>query len=149
MIIFTDGSAHPNPGPGGFGIVILDDNYRFIDCMSYQNNSKTTNNREELKAILLSIKLYGNKSPIIFSDSNYCVKLINEWMYSWQKNNWHKSDHKTPENLDLILQLFNLKAKSNFSVRKVKGHSQNQWNILADTLATGKITPKEAKERYG
>lgn len=149
MIIFTDGSAHPNPGPGGLGIVILDDNNKLIDCLSIQSSFKTTNNREELKAILLAIKQYGYASPTIYSDSNYCVKTINEWMYTWKQNNWRKSDNKTPENLDLILQIYKLKFVYNFSLQKVKGHSNNKWNELADALATGQITMKKAKEKYG
>ena len=128
MIIFTDGSAHPNPGPGGLGIVILDDNNKLVNCISVQQHGITTNNREELKSILLALKLYGSTSPTIYSDSNYCVKTINEWMYTWKKNNWRKSDHKVPENLDLILQIYKLKSIYNFTLQKVKGHNNNKWN---------------------
>ena len=100
MIIYTDGSAHPNPGPGGFGVVVCDDNNNIITTYSKQTNH-TTNNREEIKAILWALLNYGkaNEEVIVYSDSNYCVQTFNNWMFSWAKNGWVKSDKKTPENI--------------------------------------------------
>jgi ribonuclease HI len=96
MIIYTDGSAHPNPGPGGFGVVVLDNNEKLL--YNYNKSCEnTTNNREEIKAILYSFFKYGvninkeefiNDIPIVYSDSNYCVQTFNQWMFSWAQNNW-------------------------------------------------------------
>ena len=107
MIIYTDGSCQKNPGPGGFGVVVLDDNENLIRQYS-ERCENTTNNREELKAILWAFLKYGNKENqiIIYSDSAYCVNTLTNWMFSWEKNNWKKSDNKTPENLDLIKPFF-------------------------------------------
>ena len=152
MKIYTDGSAHPNPGPGGFGVVVVDDNDNLIDCYSKQTN-ETTNNREEIKAILYSLIVYGRghdewTAPIVYSDSNYCVQTFTDWMYRWQRNGWVKSDNKIPENLDLIQAYFDCEKEGTITLMKIKGHAGHKWNELADKLATGKITPEEAKRIY-
>lgn len=143
MIIYTDGSAHPNPGPGGFGVVVCDDNNNIIHLYSKQTNN-TTNNREEIKAILWSLLTYGksNEEVIVYSDSNYCVQTFTSWMFGWARNDWVKSDKKIPENLDLIQAYYNaLNEGYKINLKKVKGHAGNKYNELADGLATGKVKP--------
>lgn len=158
MVIYTDGSAHPNPGPGGFGVIVLDkdknfcdNNYTLVEVYSKQFN-KTTNNEQELKAILYSFLKYGVKVdsnkfttiPVVYSDSAYAVNTLNEWMFNWAKNGWIKSDKKVPENLNLIKAYFEHYQKGyRIELRKIKGHAGDKWNELADKLATGKITPEE------
>ena len=140
MIIYTDGSAHPNPGPGGFGVVILDNNENLIGLHSKQTDN-TTNNREEIKAILYALLRYGkmDEEVIVYSDSNYCVQTFNTWMYGWARNGWIKSDKKAPENLDLIKTYYDLCQEGyKINLQKVRGHNGNEWNELADALATGK-----------
>ena len=117
MIIYTDGSAHPNPGPGGFGVIVLDNDEKIQYIYNKQfEKEKVTNNQMELKAILYAFLNYGvnintneftNNIPIVYSDSNYCVQTFNSWMFSWANNGWVKSDKKTPENLDLIKAYYN------------------------------------------
>ena len=144
MIIYTDGSAHPNPGPGGFGVVVCDDNNNIITTYSKQTNH-TTNNREEIKAILWALLNYGkaNEEVIVYSDSNYCVQMFNDWMFKWARNAWVKSDKKVPENLDLIHAYYDaLNAGYKINLKKVKGHAGNKYNELADGLATGKVKPQ-------
>ena len=149
MIIYTDGSAHPNPGPGGFGVVVLDNNENLLYTYSKQSVNTTTNNREELKAILYAFLNHGVKIndwnidvPIVYSDSNYCVQTFNDWMFRWVNNNWIKSDKKTPENLDLIQAYYDWYQKGyRIDLRKVKGHAGQKWNEMADALATGKLKP--------
>jgi ribonuclease HI len=107
----------------------------------YQKFSEnTTNNREEMKAIMWVMCKYGRENPIICSDSNYCVQTFNEWIFNWQRNGWIKaSDKKPPENLDILkdyMYLYDLGFRVN--LKKVKGHAGNKWNELADKLATGK-----------
>ena len=153
MIIYTDGSAHPNPGPGGYGVVVLDNNENLLYNYSRQyKREEVTNNEMEIKAILYSFLNYGINInnpllgfnncdiPIVYSDSNYCVQTFNNWMFSWAKNNWIKSDKKQPENLELIKAYYDWYQKGyRIDLRKVKGHSNNEWNQMADDLATGKI----------
>ena len=155
MIIYTDGSAHPNPGPGGFGVIVLDNDEKIQYIYNKQfEKEKVTNNQMELKAILYAFLNYGvnintneftNNIPIVYSDSNYCVQTFNSWMFSWANNGWIKLDKKTPENLDLIKAYYNWYQKGyRIDLRKVKGHNGVKWNELADLLATGKISLEEA-----
>ena len=149
MKFYTDGSAHPNPGPGGFGVVILNDEDKLVGAYSKQIND-TTNNREELKSILWVMLKYGcnitewGRPPIVYSDSAYCVNTFNEWMFNWAKNGWLKSNNQPPENLDLIQTYYDYyQLGYRIDLRKVKGHANNKWNELADKLATGKIKSEE------
>lgn len=148
MIIYTDGSAHPNPGPGGFGVVVLDNNKNLLYTYSKQFEGKVTNNEMELKAILYAYFNHGvkeendwnNNIPIVYSDSNYCVQTFNDWMFRWARNSWIKSDKKIPENLDLIQAYYEWYQKGyRIDLRKVKGHAGVKWNEMADKLATGQI----------
>lgn len=155
MIIYTDGSAHPNPGPGGFGVVVLDNNENLWYTYSKQFAGKVTNNEMELKAILYAFLNHGvkeendwnNNIPIVYSDSNYCVQIFNDWMFRWARNNWIKSDKKIPENLDLIQAYYEWYQKGyRIDLRKVKGHAGQKWNEMADGLATGKVAPSDNRE---
>lgn len=157
MIIYTDGSAHPNPGPGGFGVVVLDNNENLWYTYSKQFAGKVTNNEMELKAILYAFLNHGvkeendwnNNIPIVYSDSNYCVQTFNDWMFRWARNNWIKSDKKIPENLDLIQAYYDwYKEGYRIDLRKIKGHAGHEWNELADQLATGYISEEEAYATY-
>lgn len=149
MIIYTDGSAHPNPGPGGFGVVVLDNNENLLYTYSKQFGDKVTNNEMELKAILYTFFNHGVKIndwnmnvPIVYSDSNYCVQTFNEWMFNWARNGWIKSDKKIPENLELIQAYYDWYQKGyRIDLRKIKGHVGHKWNEMADDLATGRIQP--------
>ena len=149
MIIFTDGACSGNPGPGGFGVVILDNNENLITYYSEQCQ-QTTNNREELKAILWAFLRFGepaaagNEIPIVYSDSAYAVNTFTSWMFNWAKNGWIKSDKKIPENLDLIKPFYEYWQRGfKIELKQVKGHSNNQWNDFADVLATNNIAKKE------
>lgn len=164
MVIYTDGSCLGNGksvNSGGYGVIVLDNDEKLL--YNYNKRSEnTTNNREELKAILYSFLNYGVNInnpllgfnnydiPIVYSDSNYCVQTFNEWMFNWARNGWVKSDKKIPENLDLIQAYYDWYQKGyRIDLRKVKGHAGNKWNELADQLATGKISPEEVTKIYG
>lgn len=145
MIIYTDGACSGNPGPGGFGVVVLDDKEQLITTHS-ERDKNTTNNREELKAILWAFLKYGEPAaagtipPTVYSDSAYCVNTLTSWMFGWAKKGWIKSDNKKPENLDLIIPFFEYSKRGyRIDLKKVKGHAGNKWNELADQLATGKF----------
>ena len=152
MIFYTDGSAHPNPGPGGYGIVgVENDVVSFVRSRQYKG--PVTNNEMELKAILYIMLNYGEKCddwgqpPIVYSDSAYCVNTFNEWMFNWARKGWIKSDKQVPENLDLIQAYYNLVKKGyRIDLRKVAGHSGIKGNELADMIATGKTDPINLKK---
>ena len=156
MIIYTDGSCLGNGkshNTGGFGVVVLDNNENLVYTYSKQC-ADTTNNREELKAILYAYFSHGvkvndwnNNVPIVYSDSNYCVQTFNEWMFNWANKGWIKSDKKVPENLDLIQAYYEWYQKGyRIDLRKVKGHAGQKWNEMADGLATGKVAPNDYRE---
>ena len=154
MTFYTDGSAHPNPGPGGYGVVGVEDE-KVVFVRGQQYKGPVTNNEMELKAILYVMLNYGEKCddwgqpPIVYSDSAYCVNTFNEWMFSWARKGWIKSDKKVPENLDLIQAYYDwYKQGYRIDLRKVKGHAGNEWNELADQLATGYISEEEAYATY-
>ena len=156
MIIYTDGSAHPNPGPGGFGVVVLDNDENLLYTYSKQFEGKVTNNEMELKAILYTFLNYGINIndwninvPIVYSDSNYCVQTFNDWMFKWANNGWIKSDKKVPENLDLIQAYYDWYQKGyRIDLRKIKGHNGHLGNELADKLATGEVKTFEEAELF-
>lgn len=153
-IFYTDGSSKGNPGPGGYGVIELNtclsqtmmeyvERHTLVQCHR-EDCPETTNNREELKAILYVAELAAadpDNEYIIYTDSLYCVNTINNWMYGWAKNNWLNSKKKPAENLDLIKPLWKLFNSPFFNaqVKKIPGHSNVIGNELADRLATGKI----------
>lgn len=148
MKIYTDGSAHPNPGPGGFGVVVMDDNNNIINTYKHQEEN-TTNNIQELKAILYAMLIYGIKPneddffldiPIVYSDSAYCINIFTSWMHNWANNGWKKADNKIPENLEIIQAYYDWYQKGyRIDLQKVKGHKGIYGNELADKLARNLI----------
>lgn len=141
MIAYTDGSAHPNPGPGGFGVVFVSPEGEIIEIYGKQTEEKTTNNEQEMKAILYAAcraKLAGEEIDI-YSDSAYAINTFTSWMYSWESNGWLKGNKKEPENLELVKAFFDLVKTTKVRLHKVNGHSGVYFNELADQLATGKI----------
>jgi ribonuclease HI len=156
MIIYTDGSCHPNPGPGGYGVVVFDDNNNLIECYSHQEKN-TTNNIQEIKAILYTFLNYGINInnplldikidiPVVYSDSNYCVQTFTNWMFAWERKGWLKSDNTQPENLELIKAYYDWYNKGyRIDLKKIKGHKGILGNELADKLATNKLSVEEVK----
>lgn len=138
-IFYTDGSCKKNPGPGGFGVINLENNQ--IEYMYFEYCENTTNNREELKAILHVFQLADKDRStdyIIMSDSAYCVNTLNDWIFKWSNNDWKRSSNQPIENLDLIQSLYKYLIKDfwNCQVVKTKGHVGIVENELADALAT-------------
>lgn len=157
FIIYTDGSALRNgakDAPGGFGVVVCEatdvnneDTYTIINA--YQESCVgTTNNREEMKAILWAVKNYGTDGfvrPIVYTDSSYCERSFNEWIRSWKASGWRRAKNKPLENTDLIKEYDRLTTREGKMVdlRRCPGHAGITWNELADGLATGRLTVEE------
>lgn len=147
--IYTDGACSKNPGKGGFGIVVSENN-EIIYAYSDYCEDITTNNREELKAMLTGLRLatseYKDKICTIYSDSAYCVNIFNLWIKGWARNNWMNTKNKTVENDDLIKEIYPFAEMDfpNFKICKVPGHAGILENELADALAS-KNSKKLAK----
>ena len=136
--IYTDGACSGNPGPGGWGAVIFDQDDKQKNISGSEKN--TTNNRMELLAAIMSLKkIKSNSEVIIFTDSTYVKNGITEWMKNWKKNGWKNSSKKPVKNKDLWIKLDKLCKANSVSWKWVKGHSTNEFNNLADELATKAI----------
>jgi len=136
--IYTDGACSGNPGPGGWGAVILDQDDKQKNISGSEKN--TTNNRMELLAAIMSLKkIKTNSEVVIFTDSTYVKNGITEWMKNWKKNGWKNSSKKPVKNKDLWEKLDKLCEVHSVSWKWVKGHSTNELNNLADELATKAI----------
>ena len=136
--IYTDGACSGNPGPGGWGAVIFDQDNKQKNISGSEKN--TTNNRMELLAAIMSLKKIKTDSEVVFfTDSTYVKNGITEWMKNWKKNGWKNSSKKPVKNKDLWVKLDKLCEANSVSWKWVKGHSTNEFNNLADELATKAI----------
>ena len=136
--IYTDGACSGNPGPGGWGAVIFDNNNNQTNISGKENN--TTNNRMEILAAIMALKKIKCNSQItIYTDSTYVKNGITEWMLNWKKNDWKTASKKPVKNKDLWIKLDKLCEKNKVSWKWVKGHATNKYNNLADQLATSAI----------
>ena len=141
--IFTDGACSGNPGIGGWGVVILSHNkvYKFSGF-----NTNTTKNRMELHAVVEGLKFAKKlklKAVHIYSDSAYVVNAIDKgWLRSWARSDWKKSDGEMVKNAQYWASLLGWIDNGGFKeVRfiKVKGHSGNHFNEMADALAKDEV----------
>ena len=137
-IIYTDGACSGNPGPGGWGAVIFNQDNNQNNISGKVKN--TTNNRMELMAPIMALKKIKSNSDItIYTDSNYVKNGITVWIKKWEKNGWKNSNKKPVKNKDLWVRLNDLCQKNNVAWKWVKGHSGDKYNVLADGLATKAI----------
>ena len=136
--IYTDGACSGNPGPGGWGAVILEEEKNQKNISG--NEKDTTNNRMELMAPIMALKkISTNSKVVIYTDSKYVKNGITEWIKNWEKNGWKSANKKPVKNKDLWIKLDNLCKDNKIIWKWVKGHSSNKYNNLADELATQAI----------
>ena len=136
--IYTDGACSGNPGSGGWGAVILDQDKKQNNISGNEKN--TTNNRMELMAPIMALKKIKPRSEVkIFTDSTYVKNGITEWIKKWEKNDWKNANKKPVKNKDLWIKLNDLCKKYKIDWKWIKGHSNNKYNDLADDLATRAI----------
>lgn len=133
-IIYTDGSSRGNPGPGGWGAIIVSDD-KIKELGGRENN--TTNNRMELTGAIESLNLVNTDRNItLYSDSQYVIKGMKEWIGGWQRNNWKNSQNKTVLNRDLWEKLLEVSNNKKIEWKYVAGHSTNNGNNRCDEIAT-------------
>jgi ribonuclease HI len=132
--VFTDGSADPNPGPGGWGAVYVVDD-EIVD-EAHGHEPDTTNNRMELTALIAGFDLVPEGEAVtVYSDSNYCVRMINEWADGWARNNWRRRSGPV-KNLDLVKALYQrARARPELQLQWIKAHDGSRWNEYADALS--------------
>ena len=132
VTIYTDGAARGNPGPGGYGVILISGEYRKELSQGYQH---TTNNRMELMAVIAGLQALKKKglNITIYTDSQYIVNSVEKgWLKTWIGNDF-KGGKK---NRDLWLQYFDLAANHTIKFVWVRGHGDNPFNNRCDKLAT-------------
>lgn len=138
VTIYTDGACSGNPGPGGWGAILM-----------YQGNKKeisggkknTTNNEMELTAVIEALKMLKFPCQVdLYSDSAYVVNaFLQNWIGNWIKNNWKTSSKEPVKNQELWKELYELTKTHQVKFIKVKGHSDNEFNNRCDELARNAI----------
>lgn len=138
VIIYTDGACSCNPGPGGWGAVLMFKEYQ-KQISGFENN--TTNNRMEMLAVINALKLLKEPCKVdLYSDSAYVVNaFLQNWVDDWQEKNWRTSGKKEVKNIELWKELLDLCKTHEITWHKVKGHADNEFNNLCDKLARGEV----------
>ncbi len=139
VIIYTDGACSGNPGPGGWGSILM---YKDKIKEISGGMKDTTNNVMELTAVIEALKLLKfNCNVKLYSDSAYVVNAFNQkWIYGWMKNGWKNSNKEPVKNKELWEELYSLTKIHNVEFIKVKGHADNKYNNRCDELARKAIT---------
>ena len=138
VIIYTDGACSGNPGPGGWGSILMyKDNRKEISGAK----EDTTNNIMELTAVIEGLKLLKFPCKVkLYSDSAYVVNAFTQkWIYGWIKNGWKNASKDPVKNKELWQELYNLTKIHEVEFIKVKGHSDNEYNNRCDELARNAI----------
>lgn len=136
--IYTDGACSGNPGPGGWGAVLI---YKENKKEMSGYDPETTNNRMELLAAIKALEALKEPCRVdLYTDSAYlCNGFSKGWIYNWNRNGWITSQKKPVENRALWERLLTLSRKHEINWNKVKGHADNELNNTCDELATGEI----------
>lgn len=139
VTIYTDGACSGNPGPGGWGAILMfGKNTKEISG----GKKDTTNNVMELTAVIEALKLLKRPCNVdLYSDSAYVVNaFLQNWIWGWIKKGWINSNKEEVKNKELWQELVNLTKVHNVTFHKVKGHSDNEFNNRCDELARKAIS---------
>lgn len=134
--VYTDGSASPNPGPGGWGVVWVVDGEPVAE-RSGHDAGPTTNNRMELRAVIEAMALVPPGTPaVIRTDSRLVVDTLSSWAAGWERRGWRRRTGPV-ENLDLVRPAYEtFSNRDELRIAWVKAHAGHRWNERADALAT-------------
>ncbi len=142
IIVFTDGASRGNPGPGGWGAIVVSKEGKVTELGGREDH--TTNNRMELTAVLSALTFIEDRKlegvVHVHTDSAYVLQGITGWVYGWEKNGWKTKDGSDVLNQDIWKELgaiaFRMKAKRVIEWIKVSGHVGHRGNERADAIAT-------------
>jgi ribonuclease HI len=133
VTIYTDGACSGNPGPGGWGAVMLSGRHR---KEIWGGEPATTNNRMELMAAIQALESLKKPCKVeVHTDSKYVQQGIAEWIHGWKRRGWKTADKKPVKNEDLWRRLDEARSRHDVQWRWVKGHAGHELNELADALA--------------
>jgi len=131
--IYTDGACRGNPGPGGWGALLIAGKHR---KNLYGGEHETTNNRMELTAAIEALNaLHGTRRVILHTDSKYVKEGIESWLPNWKARGWKTANRKPVKNQDLWLALDEAVGRHQLAWKWVKGHAGDPGNEAADALA--------------
>ena len=138
VIIYTDGACSGNPGPGGWGAILMYNGNK-KEISGAKNN--TTNNVMELTAALEGLKMLKYPCEVeLYSDSAYLVNGFSQgWIYNWKKNNWKTASKEPVKNKEIWEEIYNLTQIHKVKFIKVKGHADNEFNNRCDEMARNAI----------
>lgn len=139
IVIYTDGACSGNPGPGGWGAVLMWGEHRKELAGGEAN---TTNNRMELMAAISALDALKRPSTVeLHTDSNYVKNGITTWIHGWKRNGWRTADKKPVKNAELWQRLDEARSRHEIDWRWVKGHAGDVENERADELARSGMEP--------
>ncbi len=144
LFAYTDGACSGNPGPGGWGVLLLArDGAQVIKERTLQGGeADTTNNRMELMAAISALESLTRPSAItIITDSAYVKNGVTSWIHGWKRNGWKTSDNKPVKNTDLWQRLESAQSRHQVTWRWIKGHAGHAENERADELARAGMAP--------
>ena len=134
VYIYTDGACKGNPGPGGWAAILTYNGYEKTLCGGDEN---TTNNRMELTSVIEGLKALNRRCDVIITtDSKYVADAINKnWLASWKRKDWKKSDNSPVLNVEYWMELDELLSRHNVQFNWIKGHNGHSYNERCDKLA--------------
>lgn len=134
--VFTDGASEGNPGPGGWGAVLVVDGQ--VVTQDHGSEAHTTNNRMELTAMIAGLKMLPPDTPTnVYTDSQLVVNILTKWAKGWEARGWTKKSPGPIANLELVQEAYELtKKKPKARIQWIPAHSGYRWNEYADALAT-------------
>lgn len=137
VTIYTDGACSGNPGPGGWGAVLI---YGKTEKELSGGEAETTNNRMELRAAIEGLNALKSPCTVaLYTDSTYVKQGMEEWVKGWKARGWRTADKKPVKNQDLWEMLDAAAARHHVSWHWVKGHSGDKYNDLVDALAVAAV----------
>ena len=131
-ILWTDGSASPNPGPGGFAVIEVDGDEAKPVVLG--SEARSTNIRMEGFAMIAAIKYAGEEGCEIHSDSEFWINVLTKWAPTWKARGWKKAKGEI-QNLDIVQELYELYCNNPVKLVWVRGHVGTEYNELADEWA--------------
>ena len=139
VTIYSDGACSGNPGPGGWGTILV---YQGREKELSGSENLTTNNRMELLAAIIGLEQLKEPCQVtLISDSRYLCESINQgWLFGWEQNGWRKSDKKPALNVDLWERMLVQLRRHTVTVQWVKGHAGHPYNERCDRLAVNAYT---------
>lgn len=136
--MYTDGGCRPNPGPGGWAAVVIEEGRAVRELSG--SDPDTTNNRMEIQAAVEGLRALERPYRVdVFTDSEYLRKGITSWLPGWRRNGWRTTQKRAVKNQDLWQVLVDELERHRVTWHWVKGHAGNRWNERADELASAAI----------